>query len=228
VIGAVNTVIPVENNGRRELVGENTDWRAIRDLVAFNLTRALSTSTTALIIGAGGTSRAAVYALRQLDFKTIYIFNRTKATAQSLAESFPSEYNIIVLDRLDHFPALPPSVIISTVPASATSLVESSTAILLPKTIFGSVDGGVVIDMAYKPVLTPLLELASAVNHDLSLIERAPPPPGEMNPPPPKWVRLPGISVLLEQGYQQFELWTGRRAPRDAIQKAVWNRYSAS
>jgi len=30
-----------------------------------------------------------------------------------------------------------------------------------------------------------------------------------------------GIEVLLEQGYRQFELWMGRRCPRNVVFKTV-------
>jgi len=43
-----------------------------------------------------------------------------------------------------------------------------------------------------------------------------------------KWHSVMGIEVLLEQGYRQFELWTGRRCPRSVVSKTVLEAYQAS
>jgi len=208
-IGAVNTVIPrIRPDGSRELYGDNTDWLAIRECARKNIKGAVGTETTALVIGAGGTSRAALYALHDLGVKTIYLFNRTKASAHALAEAFP-DYGIFVVDSLDKFPGTPPSIIVSTVPASATTSTTTpgtDGSIFLPESIFAAQTGGVVIDMAYKPAETPLLSLAKSLTN---------------------WVTIPGLTILLEQGYHQFEAWTGRRAPRSAIERTVWEKYQS-
>ncbi|KAF6760388.1 hypothetical protein DFP72DRAFT_750573, partial [Ephemerocybe angulata] len=41
----------------------------------------------------------------------------------------------------------------------------------------------------------------------------------------PNWSRVPGIEVLLEQGYVQFELWTGRKCPKEQVSTRVLERY---
>ncbi|KAF8316173.1 Pentafunctional AroM protein [Clavulina sp. PMI_390] len=228
MIGAVNTIIPREENGKRILFGDNTDWLAIRDTAAANLVHPVNSKTTGLVIGAGGTSRAAIYALHQLGVGHIYIYNRTQRAAHELVQSFPAEYNLTVLEALDEYPNGAPSIIVSSVPATATSLTKQEGTLLLQKSIFSSPEGGVVIDMAYKPADTPLLQLANSVSDELAAIPRLEPPPGEVAPPVPTWTRVPGIAILLEQGYRQFEMWTTRKAPRGAIQKAVWDRYTAA
>jgi len=161
---------------------------------------------TGLVIGAGGTSRAALYALHRLGLKTIYLFNRTVASAKALVASFPGDYNIQLLDSLDSFPLDPPSVIVSTIPASGTTTDKvAKDAIYLPSALF-SLSSGVVIDMAYKPSATPLLTLARSMNN--------------------AWTAVTGLSILLEQGYRQFEVWTDRRAPRAMIEKEVVAKYT--
>lgn len=58
----------------------------------------------------------------------------------------------------------------------------------------------VVFDAAYKPALTSLLAQA-------------------------KEARCPyvqGADMLVEQGLEQFQLWTERRAPREAMEGAVF------
>jgi pentafunctional AROM polypeptide len=228
MIGAVNTIIPRDVDGKRELHGDNTDWLAIRDTTAANLAYPINAKTSALVIGAGGTSRAAIYALHDLGVGHIYIYNRTQSTAHDLAKSFPAQYNIVVLESSDKFPFGAPSIVVSTVPATAASLTPVTDRLFLPKSTLSLPAGGVVIDMAYKPADTPLLKLAGLVSQELAQKPRPSPPPGEAPPPVPTWARVPGIAILLEQGYHQFEMWTGRRAPRPAVQKAVWDRYAAT
>lgn len=106
VIGAVNVVLPLRGkttfildhaNSRNragpasEFYGDNTDWRSIY----ICLQRAVSprnsvqpSKTTALVVGAGGMARAAIYALLQLGCRNIFIYNRTVANAVDVAKHF--------------------------------------------------------------------------------------------------------------------------------------------
>lgn len=214
MIGAVNTIISrTLESGRKELYGDNTDWIAIRDLVSINLQQSITSSSTSLVIGAGGTSRAAIYALHALGFPTIYLFNRTKSSAEKLVESFPSSFKIVVLDKVDSFLSGQPIVVVSTIPASATALSSngepnSNDQVILSPQILASKKGGVVVDMAYKPAMTPLLTLASSDDR------RA-------------WKAVRGVDILIEQGCKQFELWTGRRAPKTTLTDAVLHAYES-
>lgn len=208
LIGAVNTIIPVERAGKTVLLGDNTDWLGIKALIINNLSlqNSITPTSTALVLGAGGTSRAAVYALHNVGFETIYLFNRTAANAESMVASFPAEYNIHVITSLTSLPS-PPSVVISTIPASGTATAHVSNAeagVVIPASILASPTGGVVIDMAYKPKRTPLIDLAE--RHA-------------------GWTAVPGVSMLLEQGYHQFQLWTGRRAPKSVMERVVLEAY---
>ncbi|KAJ7647600.1 type I 3-dehydroquinase-domain-containing protein [Roridomyces roridus] len=66
IIGAVNTISPIP--GGAGYSGDNTDWRAIKTCLLRYLTpaNAVTSTTTALVLGAGGTSRATLYALHQV------------------------------------------------------------------------------------------------------------------------------------------------------------------
>lgn len=84
-IGAVNTLW-FENG---VLYGSNTDaygFAANLDVLAPGWDQA----ERALILGAGGASRAIIHALKQRGFKTIYIVNRTLARAEELVRHFKS------------------------------------------------------------------------------------------------------------------------------------------
>ncbi|KAI0027834.1 aromatic amino acid family biosynthesis-like protein [Vararia minispora EC-137] len=206
-IGAVNTIIPVTTeDGKQILRGDNTDWFGMRAAILARLPETTRTIPAALVIGAGGTARAAVFTLHSLGAQRIYIFNRTRSRAEELVGSVPGA-NVEVIDALGAWPGDAPRVIIGTVPASATSLdAETGGPLVLPMSLF-SPEGGVVVDMAYRPTETPLLKLARTSRT------------AEV------WHTIRGLEVLLEQGYAQFALWTGRRAPREAVGKEVWKKY---
>jgi pentafunctional AROM polypeptide len=229
-IGAVNTIIPVPKSpnsadGSRNvlLYGDNTDWLGICEVIRANQpppgsTDALNPSSAlaALVIGAGGTARAAVYALHELGARTVYLYNRTRSKAEALVGAFPN-VNLVVLDALGDkeglswLPdgAVQPSIIVSTVPASALTAIASidgnDERLRISNQMFG-VEGGVVVDMAYRPAETDLLKLAKGV-------------------PGGRWKAVQGLEVLLEQGYVQFERWTGRRCPRTEVRKRVLEKY---
>jgi pentafunctional AROM polypeptide len=226
-IGAVNTIIPSKSkrSGQTVLTGDNTDWLAICDLAGRKLQLpgadlagisssgrvAVDRTSSSLVIGAGGTCRAAVYALHQMGFNIIYVYNRTPANIVKIINSFPNDFNIVPLTSFDSFPLGPPTVIVSTVPAAATttSKLEYATgldAIFLPESILQKEPAGVVVDMAYKPRRTPLVEMAE----------------------PKGWTCVTGIELLLQQAYHQFSRWTGKKAPESTIAETVMPVYNSS
>ncbi|PCH42024.1 arom polypeptide [Wolfiporia cocos MD-104 SS10] len=210
-IGAVNTIIPRRKaDGSLQLHGDNTDWIGILQCIRSALPAAEFRVDAGLVIGAGGTSRAAIYALHKLGAKSIYLYNRTKSSAQALVNAFP-DIKIQILDVLGTWPegGSSPSVIISTVPASATTTDPAvQNALFLPSSIFALNIQGVLVDMAYKPAETPLLALASEVAQN--------------------WKQVTGLEVLLEQGFRQFYLWTGRRCPKRVVNERVWSAYATT
>ncbi|KDR79171.1 hypothetical protein GALMADRAFT_62938 [Galerina marginata CBS 339.88] len=221
-IGAVNTIVPqVVDGSGRVLVGDNTDWIGIKSAIQRKI--GSSPIRAALVIGAGGTARAAIYALQALGADVIYLYNRTARKAEELADAFP-EARVKVLHQIGQWGdgasgLVPPSVIVSTVPASATAVAaedggrqdgSAAAAMVLPNELFAYRAGpAVVVDMAYRPAETPLLRLAKGVVGG-------------------QWAAVPGLEVLLEQGYEQFKLWTGRRCPRGVVAKEVWEKYESS
>lgn len=213
-IGAVNTIIPSTTSKEGAapiLMGDNTDWLGIKAAVEARL--GSSKIHAGLVIGAGGTARAAIYALNALGAQTIYLFNRTKSKAEDLAAVF-GDAPVKVVDSIDSWgPGLAPSVVVSTVPASALTLDTStmdSRAMQLSSDLFTYKHGpAVVVDMAYRPAETALLKLAKQVGHS-------------------NWAVVPGLEVLLEQGYEQFKAWTGRTCPKSQVAHIVWAKYNSA
>jgi pentafunctional AROM polypeptide len=141
----------------------------------------------------------------------IFIYNRTKANAQLLADEFnklDSLFCIRVLDSLS--PLLPihpqPTIIVSAVPAvshSPSGPMEVDVGLRLEH--FSS-RGGVAVELAYQRRVTKLL----------ALVERK---------KDQGWVSVEGIELLLEQGYEQFKIFTGRRAPKKVVREKVLEMY---
>lgn len=147
-LGAINTVV-VENVGSsRNLRGDNTDWLGILNCIRRS---GLRSNTGAIVIGAGGAARAAVYALQVLGVQYVTIVNRTRATAERLAGDFPS-MNIQVCDWLIEAPTV--DLIIGCIPADDVRVND------VPEQIF-STGSGVVIEMSYRPPVSALMQVAS-------------------------------------------------------------------
>ncbi|KAH7105824.1 Pentafunctional AroM protein [Auriculariales sp. MPI-PUGE-AT-0066] len=207
-IGAVNTIVPIGADGTHILHGDNTDWSGIVAVVRSSGVRLQNPfAWNGAVLGAGGTARAAIYALHSLGARKIVLLNRTKANADKLASSFPPQYGVVAIDASDagaQLSAERPLVIVSTVPPQAA---ESQDSLHLTPNLLGTTAPGVVVDMVYAPYETPLLKRVRQHGQG--------------------WVGVPGLEVLLEQGFRQFELWTGRPAPRDTIKNTVWAAYKA-
>ena len=117
IIGAINTVVPVTKaDGEIELYGDNTDWIGIQRAILGRSIRKWTTSDVGLIIGAGGTARAAIYALHQLGLGKILIYNRTHETAKTVIAGFPISFNIHVVEDLKDLEKESPAIVVGTVP----------------------------------------------------------------------------------------------------------------
>ena len=128
-IGAVNTITierPDTIDGLDQPVvlrGYNTDHVGLRECIYRKLSPAnlIRANTSALVLGAGGMARAALYACQTLGIKHFAIYNRTYEKAEILARNQAwSSANIHILGTFDdEWPShlQQPTVIISTIPA---------------------------------------------------------------------------------------------------------------
>lgn len=192
------------------LYGDNTEWIGIRSCVRRGLSpaNAVRPTSSGLVIGAGGMARAAVYALLQLGVKNVVIFNRTVDKAEKLVAHFTrlaatspisasltqwAEPSFHVLGtREDAWPESfrQPTIILSCIPADP---IDGGPAaqFTLPPAWMHSPTGGVVMEIAYKTLNTPLM---------LQVRDK-----GSF------WTYLDGLDFLPEQAFAQFELFTGRQ-----------------
>lgn len=143
-VGAVNTI--VNNHGR--LIGHNTDWSALMD--------ALRAATELkgkkfIILGAGGTARAAAYGITKEGGRPI-IVNRTPETGRELADRFDGLfYPLTEIGKVRAFG------LINTTPVGMFPELHGSP-------VHSSILAGfrVVADVVYNPRKTRLLRDAEA------------------------------------------------------------------
>jgi len=187
VLGAVNTIIPVTENGKTILRGDNTDWigmvYALRQ--AGLVKRSKSAPGSGMVVGSGGTTRAAVYALHALGYAPIYTVARNADRVKELAASFPADYDIRALmtpQEVQQVDVLP-TVVISTIPADKP--IDQGMREVLVSSLRGhsadSKEVRVLLEMAYTPRHTPLMQLAEDAG----------------------WLTIPGLEVLAAQGWYQ-------------------------
>lgn len=190
-IGAVNTVIPVfedGDGGRRRLRGDNTDWKGM----VFTLQSAgvaaqtsLRGNRAAMVVGSGGTTRAAIFALHSLGFSPIYVAARDSNKAETVTSDFPSEYQLEILSGSSDLDKVTsnPQIIISTIPADRA--IDPGLRELLVTTLSRPAtddEPRVLLEMAYKPSHTPMMQLAEDAGN---------------------WTTIPGLEVLASQGWYQ-------------------------
>ncbi|KAH8701359.1 3-dehydroshikimate dehydratase [Phaeosphaeriaceae sp. PMI808] len=167
-IGACNNVY-LTPEGR--LRGTNTDWQGIKGCLLFGAKGKgpKAIGRAALIIGAGGASRAAVYALfAELGCGDIYIVNRdaqevadlledTKAYASSPSSRKPQLIHVTSVAQAEALEA--PFYVVGTVPDFEAKTEEEITAREMLTTFLKKKKKGVLLDMCFKPRNTRILQL---------------------------------------------------------------------
>ncbi|KAJ5096356.1 hypothetical protein NUU61_005712 [Penicillium alfredii] len=218
-MNAVNTVVldhVYDAAGERKTIcrGYNTDYIGIRDCIHKHLSpaNAIRDGTTALIIGAGGMANAAIYACYQLGIRKICIYNRTPDHAEKVADYFrrwagsnPEEslHINILRSTKDPWPAnlRLPTVAVSCIPSQEIGS-QAPVTLQVSDEWLGSKTGGVFVEVAYGPSKTPLMEQV------LRWASKG-------------WIVVDGLTVLVEQGITQYELFTKRPAPIHVMRRVV-------
>lgn len=193
VIGAVNTIV-VEDDG--VLRGTNTDWVGFADdLKGHGIS---AENRQSIILGAGGSARAIVYALIEQN-ADIHIYARRLSQAQELANAFKqsTHYPHVTPHLFTEIPDLPTQkpLIVNTTPLGMTPRVDNSA---WPDDLPIPADA-TVYDLVYNPRKTKLMRDAIAVNCQA----------------------VNGMGMLLRQGATAFELWTGVMPDLSVMAKAL-------
>ncbi len=189
-IGAANTLTFTSDG---TIAAENTD--------APGLIAALDSSPrgmTSLVLGAGGSARAAVWALCQAGAREVSIWNRSPERAEALAD----ELGVRAVARTESADLLVNCTSVGLerplgqVERSASEPEELNQLGLT----FDQVGNySYVVDMVYRLGSTQLL--IAAREHGARTLD--------------------GLEILLAQGALSFELWTGREAPLEVMRVAA-------
>jgi shikimate 5-dehydrogenase len=162
-INAVNTVViqrQYEPSGAEVTIrkGYNTDYIGVRHCIQKHLSpaNAIRDGTTALVIGAGGMARAAIYACYELGVRRICIYNRTVENAEALAEYYHEwadrqkvKLRIEVIRSVsDRWPAdfRLPSIVVSCLPGQDVDS-ASPVDLRISKDWLQSTTGGVFVEV---------------------------------------------------------------------------------
>jgi shikimate dehydrogenase len=186
-IGAANTL----SFDGASIAAENTDAVGISGAIG-----APVDGKRALVVGAGGSARAAVYALRNAG-AAVSIWNRTTEKAASLAKEFrvesresrvePADFDLLLNATtlgLDQASARPPTHgDLKAFPFTADSLSERQ----------------VVVDLVYGPHETALA--TEARRRGARVID--------------------GLEVLVHQGAASLRIWTGLEPPLETMRAAA-------
>ncbi len=167
---------------RNGIYGFNTDYLGFLGNLDQNAPGWDRDLDTVVVLGAGGSSRAILVALKARGVRSIRLLNRTLEKAEDLALDIEGP---IRCGRLTDFAAV----------AGDAGLVVNCSSVGLNGTRFDALDLGVlpasavVTDIVYAPLVTPLL--ADAAARGLRTVD--------------------GLGMLLHQAVPGFEAWFGVR-----------------
>ncbi|MEM7111616.1 MAG: shikimate dehydrogenase [Chloroflexota bacterium] len=198
-IGAVNTIVFARrDDGRIRLIGHNTDWSGfLADLEAHKVA---IKQRDCLVLGAGGSARAVVYALIQAGGQ-VQVFARRLEQAQQLvadlAPHLPADSlaardlrNLAACTAMTTAP-----LIVNTTPLGMTPNTDSTP--WPKKTPFPK--GTFVYDLVYNPATTNLMRQAQSAGVQA----------------------VSGLGMLVQQGAIAFRLWTGQMPNVELMRRVI-------
>jgi shikimate dehydrogenase len=151
-----------------------------------------------LLLGAGGSARAVIVALQNKQISKIIIATRGHEKARELVKigsSMGLSCEAASIDSAQDL-AISSDMIVNTTPLG----MNDEQSIIDHEHI---AKGTVVYDIVYRPILTNLLENAKYAGANI----------------------VYGYEMLLQQGAKSFEIWTGMRAPLEAMRKALFGLF---
>jgi shikimate dehydrogenase len=194
-IGAVNTLW-IEKG---KLLGGNTDAQGFLANLDEGVENWDKNPGPAVVLGAGGASRAVLFALLARGFAPIHLINRTLPRAEALAERFGKAVKPAGWEKADRLLG------------EAKILVNATTLGMkggepLQFDLDALPDDAVVTDLVYVPLETPLLAAARA--RGLRAAD--------------------GLGMLLHQAAPGFERWYGKRpAVSPRLRAAILSSFEA-
>lgn len=176
-IGAANTIY--KKNGR--LCATNTDvYGFMANLDDFD--KNWRTGDKAIVLGAGGASRAILFALKQAGFKEVLLFNRTLSRAENLCTIFGNYIRALPLSELQAGLRNADLFINTSSLGMGGADVPNLDFRVMAK-------NALVTDIVYTPLITPFLQMAMDQNIKVA----------------------DGFGMLLHQAVPGFQHWFGER-----------------
>jgi len=173
-------------------VGFNTDADAITRSLREDLGLELS-GASVLLLGAGGAGRTAALKLAAEGVGSLWLQNRTASKAEEVAAEIRKRFPRVQVAV--GYPAGAVDLLLN-----ATSLgLKASDPSPLEEAKFALRQARHVYDMIYRPAETPLLRAAKAAGCQTAN----------------------GLGMLLYQGAQALEIWTGKFAPVEVMRAAL-------
>ncbi len=190
---AVNCVV---NDGGR-LIGHNTDGdgfiAAIDAELGFD-----PRGRRCVVLGAGGAARSIGLALARSGASQIAVINRTAERAQQAAELF-GEVALVVSGGPEASVIAESDLIVNATSVGMSTSATDGEAAEFPFDLELIGNHHTVVDIVYRPLLTPLLAHAQARGARTAN----------------------GVAMLTHQAAIAFTLWTGQAAPIEAMTAAV-------
>lgn len=194
-IGAVNTIV----NKEGFLYGFNTDYLASNKALFLDPSaRNIPKDPLAIVIGGGGAARAVCYGLLKMGINVV-VANRTREKADAIAIEFAELFH----DSEIHSSSLEDlgtgDILINT-----TSIWTKEPGISVRNLPYFCdreyvKEFKLIMDICYKPLETPLIKMAKRLEKGF----------------------VTGEKMLLYQALDQFELWTGKKAPMEVMRAAL-------
>jgi len=191
IIGAVNT-IRVSGD---ILEGFNTDGegfiKSLKEDLGFR-----PPAKAIIILGAGGAARAISVYLCKENIASIDIYDVDSNKAAKLAGHLKENFKGVTVNHAGSIAGLPLGKADLLVNATPIGLKESDPCLIEADLLGRNI---MVYDLIYNPKETKLLKVVKE-----------------------KGIRASnGLGMLLYQGMAAFEIWTGRAAPKEVMQKAL-------
>ncbi|KAH6671691.1 hypothetical protein B0J14DRAFT_618192 [Halenospora varia] len=218
-IGAVNTIFLRNSpSGKRLLCGTNTDCIGIREAILQNVDPALvekMKGRPGMVIGGGGTCRAAVYAVKTfLECSEIYLVNRDKSECDQVIQECKSKGfgdGLKYVGSVEEAERLAgPMVVVSAIPDFPPKTEAEITTRKIIETFLGKSEKGAILEMCYHP--SPNTAIAK-------ISEKS------------GWQLIPGTEAMIWQGLEQDKVWLRRRVrtlPVEKVKEVVGAKLSQS
>lgn len=201
IIGAVNTIVirrSSDSDGSRAVVsGYNTDWSGfLLDLQTYGWKPG---GASCLVLGAGGSARAVAYGLVKEQAR-VTVASRRIEQARDLVRDLEAGFGYGQMQACDLMGLddvcrqIEPDLIVNATPVGMVPDVKQSPwpgDVAFPENAF-------VYDLVYRPAETRLMSEARAAGCHVAN----------------------GLGMLVHQGVQAFELWTGKK-PNSQVMAAA-------